>query len=266
MTDLVLHQEALVANAPDYQLTNPKDIIKFSKVLSEFITKSELSTTIQGKKYVNVDGWKFAGLNFGLVPITSEPVPSHNKGDVITILYHEIQIRDRNGVKRIESPFFASTNQELVEKFRKDSITRELTTDYYNYSCQCEIINTQTGVRVGSGAGLCSNLELKKVTFDEYAVHAFAQTRSIGRAFKNVIGFIIKSAGYEPTPIEEMEAKNKIIVVDGESATDITQTLKGAKNLDDLQMLWESLPASAQSNAAVKGAFSRKKNQVKSKK
>jgi len=258
-------KQELVLSKPEFQLTRPEDITKFSKILTKFITDSKLSEVIKGNNYVNVDGWKFAGLNFGLIPLTAEPVMKHHDNQVLTILYHEILVRSGNGKRNIEVPYFASTNQQLVEKFRKDNMTRELTTDYFNYSCYCEIINTQTGVKVGAGTGICSNLELKKTGYDEFAINSMAQTRAIGRAFKNVIGFIVKAAGYEPTPLEEMDGGRSVIVVQGESSIDVTKMLEKANTLEDVMLLWEDLPAHIQSNQSVKGAFTRKKNNLKAK-
>jgi len=70
-----------------------------------------------------------------------------------------------------------------------------------------EIINQKTKEVVSTGFALCSKAEQKKASFDEYAILSMAQTRAIGKAFRNTIGWIIKLAGYEATPAEEMKAK-----------------------------------------------------------
>jgi hypothetical protein len=57
---------------------------------------------------------------------------------------------------------------------------------------------------VGRGFALCSNKEFSKKGFDEYAVLSMAQTRAIGKAYRNKIGWVMKLAGYESTPSEEM--------------------------------------------------------------
>lgn len=56
-----------------YNLALPQDVVNFSILLKKFIQEQKLSVIISGKQYVLVDGWKFAGLNFGIVPIASEP-------------------------------------------------------------------------------------------------------------------------------------------------------------------------------------------------
>lgn len=57
---------------------------------------------------------------------------------------------------------------------------------------------------VGIGYALCSSKEAQKKGFDEYAILSMAQTRAIGKAYRNKIGWIMKLAGYEATPSEEM--------------------------------------------------------------
>lgn len=57
---------------------------------------------------------------------------------------------------------------------------------------------------VGIGYALCSSKEATKKGFDEYAILSMAQTRAIGKAYRNKIGWIMKLAGYEATPSEEM--------------------------------------------------------------
>lgn len=57
---------------------------------------------------------------------------------------------------------------------------------------------------VGVGYAVCSSKEAMKKSFDEYAILSMAQTRAIGKAYRNKIGFIMKLAGFQATPSEEM--------------------------------------------------------------
>lgn len=250
---------------PAYNLLKPQDITNFSKVLAEFISQSQLSTTINDKKYVNVDGWKFAGLNFGFIPVVSEPVALHQQGQVITILYHEVERRSKQGVYRQIEPFFASSNQELADRYRekfKDKIKNETATDYFNYKCACSLVNSRTETKVW-GYDSCSNLELAKTSLDEFAIMSTAQTRAIGRAFKNVIGFVMKAAGYSPTPLEEMDGMAKSVVVDEGTFIDIKSALEGCTTLDEVIRLWNSIGSQMQASGRVKGQFSKRKMELK---
>lgn len=70
-----------------------------------------------------------------------------------------------------------------------------------------QIINIKTDKIVSTGYAICSKDEQKKKSFDEYAILSMAQTRAIGKAYRNYIGWIIKMAGYESTPAEEIKEK-----------------------------------------------------------
>ena len=72
------------------------------------------------------------------------------------------------------------------------------------WMAKVEIQNIKDGKVVGRGFAVCSNKENKKKSFDEYAILSMAQTRAIGKAYRNLIGWVMKLAGYEGTPGEEM--------------------------------------------------------------
>jgi hypothetical protein len=55
------------------------------------------------------------------------------------------------------------------------------------------------------GVAVCSNKEASKRAFDEYAICSMAQTRAEGKAFRMLLSWIMKAAGFEATPAEEMD-------------------------------------------------------------
>lgn len=69
---------------------------------------------------------------------------------------------------------------------------------------EVEIIDRKSGDTVSRGFGICSNREMKRSNSDEYAILSMAQTRAIGKAYRNILGWVMKLAGYEATPQEEM--------------------------------------------------------------
>lgn len=72
------------------------------------------------------------------------------------------------------------------------------------YKATVEVIHNPTGQLVSRGFALCSKSESKKSGFDEYAVASMAQTRAIGKAYRNILAWLPKLAGYEGTPAEEI--------------------------------------------------------------
>lgn len=67
-----------------------------------------------------------------------------------------------------------------------------------------EVVRMKDDKVLSKGFAVCSNKEGKKKGFDEYAILSMAQTRAIGKAYRNLIGWVMKLAGYEATPTEEM--------------------------------------------------------------
>ena len=73
------------------------------------------------------------------------------------------------------------------------------------YTATCEIRNISSGNVVAVGVALCTNAEPTKKYFDEYAILSMAQTRAIGKAYRNLLAWLMEAAGFEATPAEEMD-------------------------------------------------------------
>lgn len=75
-----------------------------------------------------------------------------------------------------------------------------------SYKYRAEVsLRDRDGNKVGYGVAICTNKEPGKTMFDEYAVASMAQTRAVGKAFRMKLGWLLKIAGYEATPAEEMD-------------------------------------------------------------
>jgi len=124
--------------------------------LAKFIKDNKLSTSVQGKEFVNVEGWQYAGSRLGIVPIVD----------------HVINV---------------GSDVEL------------------KYQAKVTLFDLRSHHTVGAGFACCSNKENGKKFYQEFAIMSMAQTRAIGKAYRNILAWIIRAAGYEPTPAEEME-------------------------------------------------------------
>lgn len=80
--------------------------------------------------------------------------------------------------------------------------------DKWKWQAEVEIVDLKTDKVVGRGYAICSKAESKKSSFDEYAILSMAQTRAIGKAYRNLVGWVMKLGGFEGTPAEEMTGKN----------------------------------------------------------
>lgn len=189
-------------------LSNSKDMFVVGLALKEFIKKNKLSTNIQGKEYAHVDAWKFAGSMFGLTAIPEKPDKKHESGEMMRISYAMVTRQGRNGpYQKEEIVYYGYIHDSEGYRIATTGkhITKELVKPHFAYECGCDVIRLSDREVVSSGTGFCSNLEASKAMFDEYSVNSTAQTRSIGKAYRNILGYIMNEAGYEATPKEEME-------------------------------------------------------------
>ncbi|GAB2778803.1 hypothetical protein HNQ93_001594 [Hymenobacter luteus] len=139
-----------------FDISRSDETLHLATDLAKFIKDNKLSTTVQGKEFVNVEGWQYAGSRLGIVPIVD----------------HVINV---------------STEQEI------------------KYQAKVTLFDMKSGHTVGAGFAICSNKEQGKKFYQEFAIMSMAQTRAIGKAYRNILAWIIRAAGYEPTPAEEME-------------------------------------------------------------
>jgi hypothetical protein len=184
---------------PSYELINKDSMLKLSTELSQLIKEKGLSSNIQGKQFVNVEGWQFAGASLGLMPIITSTQDLSNETAI-------------------------------------------------KYMATCEVRNITTGQLVATGIALCSNAEKTKRYFDEYAILSMAQTRAIGKAYRNLLAWLMKAAGFEATPAEEMDfakeeaptKKPKVVEVVAEEIPvevdrdDIIKDIQAAARMKDL--------------------------------
>jgi len=158
-----------------YDLSQPQKALEFANTLKKFVIDQGLTETIDGKPYSKVEGWQFAGSQFGLYPIMIE-------------CKNESTYEDRH----------------YQWKDRKNN-PRELKTKHYKYRAIVEVRRLVDDKVVSRGQMTCTNDERIKHSFDEYAVESMAQTRAEGKAFRMLLAWLMKAAGFAETPAEEME-------------------------------------------------------------
>ena len=187
-------------------INSPNKAMQFATKLADLIVENNLYTIVNGKKYVNVEGWQVAGAFTGTYPI----------------------------VESLEN-LSSGTN--------------------YKYRAEVSIRN-ENGDKVGYGVAICTNKEPGKHNFAEYAVASMAQTRAIGKAYRMKIGWLLKIAGYETTPAEEMPAEAEVInrPNDNKDQFEISKAkiqLSMSKDLDELKKNWNALGDELKKNKEV---------------
>lgn len=117
-------------------------------------------------------------------------------------LYVEIKGKNYAMVEGWMFAGFLAGLDVMVEEPKNLSSDKEV-----KWSCTAKIYSGDK--IVGVGYALCSDKEPMKKGFDEYAILSMSQTRSIGKAFRNKIGWVMKLANMESTPAEEMKEDSK---------------------------------------------------------
>ena len=192
-----------------FDIARSDETLDLAKDLAKFIKDNKLTTNVQGKEFVNVEGWQYAGSRLGIVPIVE----------------HVINV---------------SNDQEI------------------KYQAKVTLFDIRHQVTVGAGFAVCSNKEAGKKFYQEFAIMSMAQTRAIGKAYRNCLAWIIRAAGYEPTPAEEMDYNTNT------AAAMHTPAVAVAQAVPAMQVVPAEAPAVAaeQTTAPVQYATASQKEEI----
>lgn len=186
-------------------------VLEVANQVQEYVRSQELSVEFKGEQYVMVEGWQFAGTLFGLV---SKIVSYENQSDFI---------------QEVKFTWHTWKNGNNIQK---EHTARGI----FKYFAEAHCVD-KDGKVVAQGFAMCSNEEVKKHTFDEYAILSMAQTRAVGKAYRLALSFIMKAAGFSTTPAEEImdtkEAEDQAEIIELEE--DIKKKIKGYKTADGLK-------------------------------
>lgn len=136
---------------------------------------------------------------------------------------------------QVEGWQFIGTQMGLTDVVQSCERVKTDNSKEIQYRAEVTIIN-QNGTIISRGFAFASNLEKKKTSFEEYAVASMAQTRAIGKAYRNFLAWIVKMAGYEPTPYEEVD-KDKLEDDLGKAKQSIVKTFADMGITDSSEMI-----------------------------
>ncbi|QCR22950.1 hypothetical protein [Pontibacter sp. SGAir0037] len=199
-----------------YDIAKSDETMHLAVDLAKFIKENRLYQNIQGKEYVNVEGWQYAGARLGILPVVE----------------HLINI---------------STDDEI------------------KYQAKVNLLDLRSEQVVGAGFAICSNREQGKKYYQEFAIASMAQTRAIGKAYRNILAWIIRAAGYEPTPVEEMDySGNEPAKVEQRQVepSEKKATMRAASASASAKEVEASAPAAAAETPAVKYASAKQKEEI----
>ncbi|GAB3202169.1 hypothetical protein ABID22_003840 [Pontibacter aydingkolensis] len=196
------------AKIESYDIAKSDETLHLAVDLAKFIKENRLYQNIQGKEYVNVEGWQYAGSRLGILPVVE----------------HVINI---------------STDDEI------------------KYQAKVNLLDLRSQQVVGAGFAICSNKEQGKKYYQEFAIASMAQTRAIGKAYRNILAWIIRAAGYEPTPVEEMDYGGNETAAKPAVPTEKKPTMKSASSAQAAESA-----ATEEQSASVRYASAKQKEEI----
>lgn len=104
----------------------------------------------------------------------------------------------------------------------------------HGFKAKATVVNEQTGVEVGSAEAYCMDDEGNWKNKPKFQLASMAQTRAGSKALRQILGFVIALAGYNPTPKEEMTEGT--IVVQTEDEQPVVDNGSGAKLVSEKQI------------------------------
>lgn len=197
-----------------YDIARSDETLDLAKDLAKFIKDNKLTTNVQGKEFVNVEGWQYAGSRLGIVPIVE----------------HVINVSSAEEMK---------------------------------YQAKVTLFDLRHGTTVGAGFAVCSNKESGKKFYQEFAIMSMAQTRAIGKAYRNCLAWIIRAAGYEPTPAEEMDYNTNTVAAPASVVTAAPAPVAApAQALPAMQVVPAEAPNAEAAAAPVQYATAAQKEEI----
>lgn len=181
-------------------LASPRYAFHVANELKKFVTEQQLTVLIQDRPYALVEAWQFTGAQFGLYPLLTD-------------------IKNESTYKPV-----------TFEWKDKRNNPRKKDTFHYKYRATVEIRKLSDDKVISKAEIVCTNEEYGKHEFAEYAIMSMAQTRAEGKAWRMLLGWVMKAAGFEATPYEEMD--------------------------DELQAFLENCPTADEKKALIKLVYS----------
>lgn len=175
-----------------------------ARQLNDLVERQKLYSLIEGRKFIMVEGWNTLGAMLAVFPevVSIERMPEKKVKRILV----ESEIWDKYSkakkkIAKLIPPVSYDPAKHKIIPDANGNEEREIDEIKYKAIVQLKSLN---GTIITKAEAICSNAETGKVANDEYAIASMAQTRATGKAFRLAFSWIVKIAGYEPTPAEEV--------------------------------------------------------------
>lgn len=197
------------------QLILGADSIKKASIIAKQLTSlletQKLYSLIEGKKFIVVEGWNTLGAMLAVFPevVSTERLPEKTlKRYLVEYEAWNSATRTKYKATKIIHPALYDSAKQTIILDAAGSEEREIEEIRYKAIVQLKSVN---GTVITKAEAICSNAETGKINNDEYSIASMAQTRATGKAFRLAFSWIVKMAGYEPTPAEEVAIEHESV-------------------------------------------------------
>jgi hypothetical protein len=229
--------EAVIAHASDA-----------ARQLNDVVRKQRMFTRIGQNDHIHVEAWQTIGAIAGVVVSDGEikPLPWPQLAE----LPDEVPIPDREPRDRKSKAWREWKDQdearELWELHRDMLRARALGR---TFAYQVTARATKNGQPVGWAIGICARDEPNHVNDEDHALSGMAQARGQGRGLAAPLRFVVKLAGYEGTPIEELDGRasdpdERVTALEAEVVA-LTEKLAEAQQIAEARQGEPATPAHA---------------------
>lgn len=169
-SDIEVYQptQALTVFGTDDPAAIVRRVSEIATPLADFIKARNMTTPMGNREHVNIEGWSFMGAMMGIAPVVKRVSELRNPEGNLVGFEAEVQLVTRDGAVVGGAVSECSRSEEM---WGWNPTTRD-------------------------GRPLPPR--------DDYALKSMAQTRATGKAYRLSFGFIMKAAGYDATPAEEI--------------------------------------------------------------
>lgn len=205
-----MDEHAITAPAQGSLLVGADAITNASEIatkLANLIQDRQLFHQIETNKYVMVEGWTTLGALLGVFPhVVSCTMKERKVNRVLVEITKKYKDKASGQWKEYQKKVYI--DPEMVEETMKvhkkadNTILRELTEVTYTARVQ---LKNLAGQVITEAETICSNMEEGKLLNPEYSISSMAQTRATGKAFRLAFSWIMRLAGYDATPWEEVQ-------------------------------------------------------------
>jgi hypothetical protein len=174
---------------------------------SDIVKQQRMSTRIGTSDHINVEAWQTIGAMTGVSATEASGVQEMEWRRIPPEPWDEPEYPGTEPRGSHQSDAYRQW-KSAKDKREAWELGRDMHLAYKMgraFGFTCTMRATKNGVELGWGQGMIDRTEANWVNKPDTALQAMVQTRAISRTLSVPLKWTVKLAGYEPTPVEEMD-------------------------------------------------------------